>query len=553
MSELPNETEFRPALMRDALRHHIALILGLAIVLAAVAAAAGIYLPSARKSTAVVLVNPLYGNPFSPDATGDQLTNLTTEAQLVSTDAVASIVKSTLKSPLSVSDLDRTVSATVTTNTQVVQITYSASSARTAHDRAQAFADAFLTYRQQRAEALIDSQVKLLKAQQSSTRSELTKATGQLASSKATSTQSLATEQVRTYTAELTRLTSAIAEEQATPTDPGQVISPASTPADVQLSTGILYGGAGLIVGLILGLLAAITMERLDDRVRGRDDLDRLSITSLGDMTIAPGWSPTVREVPEDHRRVRTALLSSLPTVPATIVIGRPGTANQAPSIVGPLALALARSGVRVAVVDAAITDWLGQDLVPHGEAGLASVLLSDTPVETVLQQPVPGLWVVPRGRWTNEAADRLGNVRMRRAISALRKHFDVVIICTTGMQNADGQVLSRMADGVLLESTVMNTTNAELLQTVEQLNRAGIPVMGSVLVHVSASRRRQAARQQQGADAGPPSGRPTGGAGLPGESPFPAPANGTPPTMAVPVAVSPFPPASSSPSRQDS
>ncbi len=494
MSELPNQTEFRPALFRDALRRHIGLILGFALLFAVPASGAGVYLTGTHTSSAVVLVNPLYGNPFSPATEGDQLTSLETEAQLVSTDAVAAIAAKALNTTVSPSDLVRTARATVTTNTQVIRIHYEAPTADTAQDRAQAFAEAYLVFREQRARELITNQVKLLRQQESSTRDLLVKATNQIGSGKGrTPAQAFATEQVRTYTAELTRLASEIAEEQAIPADPGQVISPADRPADGALSSGILYGVGGLLLGLIFGILAALARERLDDRVRGGDDLEQLSIMSLGEMSIPPNWSPTFPTVPEDHRRVRTALLSALPTVPATILIGRPGTSSQASTIIGALAIALIRSGARVCVIDSVASGWLGQDLIPPGGDGLATILLSDVPVDSVLQQPVSGLWVIPRGQWTDEAADQLGNARMRRAITSLRKQFDIVIINASGIENADSQVLARMADSVIIECLKLDTRHADLVRAVEQLGRGAVPVLGGVLVQPGLSRRRLA------------------------------------------------------------
>ncbi len=48
-------------------------------------------LPAPYKATATVLVSPLEGNPYSPDGRGDDLVNLQTEAQLVTTDRVSKI------------------------------------------------------------------------------------------------------------------------------------------------------------------------------------------------------------------------------------------------------------------------------------------------------------------------------------------------------------------------------------------------------------------------------------------------------------------------------
>jgi hypothetical protein len=123
---------------------------------------------------------------------------------------------------------------------------------------------------------------------------------------------------------------------------------------------------------------------------------------------------------------------------------------------------------------------------------GLADVLLSGTRVDAALRRPlteVPDLAVVPRGRWNGRAADQLGNLPMRRAVAHLSESFDVVLIASPSLQSADGQVLARMADAVVIEAAVSTTTNGQLLRTLSWLSRGDVLVLGCVLVRLAPKR----------------------------------------------------------------
>lgn len=492
MTELPHETEFRPSVLKDALRHHPWMLALLTVLLAVAGAGIAYAFPGARESTAVVLVNPLYGNPFSTQGQGDQLTNLETEAQLVATDAVGTIAAKKLGLTVSATELARTANGSVTTNTQVIKVTYASNDAKTAQVRAQAFAESYLAYRQLRAKSLVDTQLKLLQQQEKNTRDQLAKATRELAAqSEGSAARALAVEQVRTYTAELTRLTSATAEQAAIPLDPGQVISPASLPSDDQLTLALLFGLAGAAVGFAIGVLSAITRERLDDRVRDVSDLDRLSVAWLGSLRARASWSFAQGEVGEDQRRMRTAVMAALPKVPAVLVVARPDGLAVAPTTVRRLAVALARSSVSVCIVDTVTPDAPERVVLSDDDnAGLAGVLLYNVPIQDVVENAMRDLAIVPSGRWTGVVSDLLGNTRMRGAVQWLRDNYDIVLISAPSLQTADGQMLARLGDGVLLESTVLHTTNADVLQAVDQLARANVRVLGSVLVTAATSQR---------------------------------------------------------------
>jgi succinoglycan biosynthesis transport protein ExoP len=108
-----------------------------------------------HRATAVILVNPLEGSPFSPDGQGDDLVNLETEAELVTSDSVTGLVARRLDLTGPVGSVRRGVVVTVPTNTQLLRVRATDRTTAAAVRRAQAFASAYLDFRRSRTESLV--------------------------------------------------------------------------------------------------------------------------------------------------------------------------------------------------------------------------------------------------------------------------------------------------------------------------------------------------------------------------------------------------------------
>src|SRR5690606_36733762 len=83
-----------------------------------------------------------------------------------------------------------------------------------------------------------------------------------------------------------------VIDEQAndlasTPIDPGLVITPADAPSGPGLVQRGLYGGGGLVLGLFAGFVIILLRERLNQRLRNAESVERLGIRALS--TIPPG------------------------------------------------------------------------------------------------------------------------------------------------------------------------------------------------------------------------------------------------------------------------
>ena len=141
------QTSPRRAALVAALRRSAALIIVLTLLGGVLGLAAGLLRGQSHTARASVLISPLVGNPFYPGGRGDELINLETEAQLVSSDPVARDVASQVDGDPTTSDVLSGLAVTVPPNTQILTVDYTAGSKAKAEERAQAFAEAYLDFR----------------------------------------------------------------------------------------------------------------------------------------------------------------------------------------------------------------------------------------------------------------------------------------------------------------------------------------------------------------------------------------------------------------------
>src|SRR5918999_5428317 len=161
-----------------AVRHHLAVV----IVYLAVGVLAGwLYaasMPTTYTSTTRVLVNPSVGNPFVPTPSSvrqDELTSLETEAQVAHSAEVLGTVAE--GSSLTIDELERGLQVTVPPNTQIVEITYSASDPVAAQQVADAAADAYLANRDGRFNEVNDARIERVDTRTQTVVTELRAAT----------------------------------------------------------------------------------------------------------------------------------------------------------------------------------------------------------------------------------------------------------------------------------------------------------------------------------------------------------------------------------------
>jgi capsular exopolysaccharide synthesis family protein len=255
----------------------------------------------------------------------------------------------------------------------------------------------------------------------------------------------------------------------------------------LDLATG---AAAGLLLGAGTAFLRACTRRT----IRGREDY--AALTGAPVLATVPRHKRTggrpilVREAgsaaAESYRYLRARLQPSLRATGATtILVTSPGERQGRTTTAANLAVALARSGRDVVLVDADLRNPRLHHLFPTtGDRGLTTLLDGDATVVEVLQTtPVPHLRLLPAGPCDSDHVDLLDSNRLARVLRTLQKNTDVIILDSPAVLSAaDAIALAALSDRVLLVGdftrTSRQTVRRALAELAEVLHDKVIPVL---------------------------------------------------------------------------
>ena len=241
--------------------------------------------PPVYTSSASVLINPLEGNPYSPDSQGDSLVALETEAQIVSSDEVTKETAALLKDGSTLDELQKGVSALVQPNTQIIQISFTSKSATFAQRAAQAYADSYLEYRRQRSNDVNDAAIRSLKQQSKDVRGQLNAVEDRIDGLPAGPERDFQSGLRDTYRARLIELDSQVAQLTSGIAEAGRAISPAAEPKSPSGVGSIVYAAGGLLAGLLGGFVLALARERRSDHMYRPEDVDAAGVPVLARLS----------------------------------------------------------------------------------------------------------------------------------------------------------------------------------------------------------------------------------------------------------------------------
>jgi polysaccharide biosynthesis transport protein len=207
-------------------------------------------------STASVLVQ-------SPPGSGSTGPNMATEKNLARSTAVAQVVidKSGLTS--SPEDLLNGLSVVVPVDTDILQFNYLSSSPAVAQQRAQAFADAYISFRDQQlhdqllaTQTSFQSGIDALEAQLQSVEKAAANTTNPRE-------QAVLSAEAASYIAQIGILQQNLAQVTAQGSaSAGRVVEPAALPTSPAKPNKPLDATLGLIAGILLGMGAALLLDR---------------------------------------------------------------------------------------------------------------------------------------------------------------------------------------------------------------------------------------------------------------------------------------------------
>src|SRR5436190_1071292 len=268
----------RPPLLSDAVRRRWTLIAGVTAFCILAALAYGQVRHASYDAETTVIVYPVPGAPYSEQQTGNQLVDLSTEAQLVRSDGVARLAQQRLAAEgydkLTIAGLIARVTATVETNAQVLRIGYQAGAPRRARDGADAYAAAYLSYREALAKSTTQGSLADIATQRQTIQLALTNDQQQLANSAPGSAKAgQYRARILSLDKQLTDLRAQEADIAKRPVLPGEVLSPATLPSAPHGTSGPILAGFGLLAGLLIGVVVAVARERVVGTIRRAESL----------------------------------------------------------------------------------------------------------------------------------------------------------------------------------------------------------------------------------------------------------------------------------------
>ncbi len=292
----------------------------------------------------------------------------------------------------------------------------------------------------------------------------------------------------------------------------------------------VRLGIAGLL-GLLLGAALALLVERMDSRLRTRDQVeDAFGLPVLAEIPALSYGRRRVREIvsaerpasatAEAHRALRSAVLLLGPhgspdgiggqeaagSLVVLVTSALPGEGKT--TTVANLAAVMAEAGRRVVVVSLDLRsprlhEYFGlengsgvSDLLAADRAGHLAGVLKDT--------HVPGVRVATSGQELAHPGALVASARP--LLDQARRLGDVVLVDTAPMLTVSDAVdLAPYVDVAIVVSRLNRTTTTQAASSRRLLSRLGVPALGTVLVGSRGGGR------YDGYRAGPPRARRTG------------------------------------------
>jgi capsular exopolysaccharide synthesis family protein len=259
----------------------------------------------------------------------------------------------------------------------------------------------------------------------------------------------------------------------------------------------------GVLIGLLGGIGLAYLSEYFDDSIKTSEELERVCrFPTLGVVPLQheqhKGERPKVSEtalltltqtdcmLSEAIRHVRTSVMfSSSGGPPEVIMVTSPNPSEGKTTVSINLAVSLALSGAKVALMDADLRNpTLHRVFQQPLHPGLTNYITgAASPEEIRRVTEIPNLTIISAGNSPPNPGELLSSKMVEDFITSIRKDFDHVIIDTPPIIGfADGRNLSTLTDGVIVIIKHHSTTREAGRLAKKLLSAVNARVIGGVL-----------------------------------------------------------------------
>jgi capsular exopolysaccharide synthesis family protein len=451
-----------------------------------------------------ILIRPLVLNPSLDQGTSDdQRLSPETQQELVRSTAVATRVSRILRSREAPRTLLDRVSANVVPDASVLVITFSDHTAPKAQAGAAAFAQAYLGLREEQATKSLDDIRASVARRLQQLRRELAQANSTL-NNPATTPANRETAQAlqQMLLVEIRELSGRLSTLSTVSVVPGQTIEAANRPSGPSSPKHAFDGLAGLVIGLTLGVGAAVLRERTGERLIDRTELGRLlNQPVLAAVPTVRSWKRrdqtmlVVAQAPHSEAaEAFRALAMKLIVLGAkndiqvlAITSASPGEGKSSTS--ANLALALADADRQVLLISADVRrPRLHEFFDLRNNVGLSSLLEQKPSKPDDITQPAHlYMWSVGRNLNVLPSGPVVDSMKpldlepMRSLLKVQRDLYDFILLDCPPIVTADSLALPSMVDAMLVVADARQTT-AAVAAALDQLEQVGGVIMGAVL-----------------------------------------------------------------------
>ena len=484
------------------LRRYARSIIAITVLVVVAAGALSFVMPAKYESDAKVLVKPITlvsGQPNNQIAP-----NMNTEQQIATSLAVATIAADSLHLKLTPQQITNTflkkLKVSTNADTEILNFAYTARTATLAQSRAAAFADAYLQFRRNQvvddltnAQISFQQRIDALNAQLASTNRQLSDTRDPGAQDRLRTVSNQLIDEIGFLQGQTGLL--------VTPTElgVGAIVEPATLPIR-PVTSHVRDLALAVLVGLVLGVGIAFLRDRLDDRLRSRNEVESVMhapvvgvlpfVPRRGTAGLTVASSREHGVVPDAFRALRTGLMFTASRMSGkTFVVTSPVPEDGKTTTVANLGLSLAQAGKKVILISADLRrPRLHQLFGCTNDIGLTSVLAGERmPWEALVALQTRNLLLLPSGPSPSNVIDLLDSEAMRKLLAEFRVSVDYVLIDTGPVLGAaDAMALAPLVDGVLVVMNAQQTTRSAANRTRKQLELVNARVMGTVLYDAS-------------------------------------------------------------------
>ncbi|MDQ0824606.1 capsular exopolysaccharide synthesis family protein [Arthrobacter sp. B2I5] len=272
------------------------------------------------------------------------------------------------------------------------------------------------------------------------------------------------------------------------------VIKPATPPSAPASPNTVLNLVVGLLAGALVAVGIALLKAHLDVRVRGEEDLRRITdLPILGgiafdhDATTRPLITHVASQSPrsESFRQLRTNLqFANLSGQARTVLVTSSLPGEGKSTTAANLAISLAEAGMRVCLVDAdlrrpMVNEYFGLER----NAGLTTALLGGDLEDLLQPWGDDDLFVLTSGAIPPNPSELLGSKHMENLTDRLEELFDIVVVDAPPLLPVtDAVVLAQHVGGVVLVVGAQKLKHNDLAKSLNSLHMVDAEILGVVL-----------------------------------------------------------------------